>query len=207
MPVFSGDRVVGAVSVGVLQTRVSDLALLYLPWIVVSAGVALLLGVGLAVLVARRLRRQTLGLEPEEITAAYTHHDAVLHAVGEGLLVVDGDGRLVVVNAEARRLLGIDGPQRPGLAELDSDPAVRAVLERGLATDLRDEPALAGERVLLVNSRSAGPPRARARGCSPCATARSWPVPCASATTRGTRSPRSPRRRTSSATGSRPCSP
>lgn len=156
VPVFAGDRVVGAVSVGVLQTRVSDLALRYLPWIVVAAGAALLLGVGLAVLVARRLRRQTLGLEPEEITAAYTHHDAVLHAVGEGLLVVDGDGRLVVVNAEARRLLGIDGPQRPGLSELDSDPAVRAVLERGLRTDLRDEPALAGERVLLVNSRSAG---------------------------------------------------
>ncbi len=156
VPVFSSDRVVGAVSVGVLQTRVSDLALLYLPWIVVSAGIALLLGVGLAVLVARRLRRQTLGLEPEEITAAYTHHDAVLHAVGEGLVVVDGDGRLVVVNAEARRLLDIDGPRQPGLSGLDTDPAVRAVLERGLETDLRDEPALAGERVLLVNSRSAG---------------------------------------------------
>ncbi|WP_132421661.1 sensor histidine kinase [Pseudonocardia endophytica] len=217
VPVLSGDRVVGAVSVGVLQTRVSDLALLYLPWIAVSAGVALLLGVGLAVLVARRLRRQTLGLEPEEITAAYTHHDAVLHAVGEGLLVVDGDGHLVVVNAEARRLLalgpdgsdptlrdattsgptprnagigsdaalhngGTDGspttpdartgdnatsgrpaieadPAAPGtrVDGLAADPAVLAVLDRGLREDLRDEPALAGERVLLVNSRTAGP--------------------------------------------------
>ncbi len=155
VPVFSDRRVVGAVSVGVLQTRVSDLALLYLPWIVVAAGIALLVGVGLAVLVARRLRRQTLGLEPEEITAAYTHHDAVLHAVGEGLLVVDGGGRLVVVNAEARRLLGLEGSQAD-LDDLDTDPAVRAVLLRGLTGDLHDEPALAGERVLLVNSRSAG---------------------------------------------------
>lgn len=203
VPVFSGGRVVGAVSVGVLQTRVSDLALRYLPEIVGAAALALVLGSGLAWAVARRLRRQTLGLEPDEITAAYTHHDAVLHAVGEGLLVIDADGRPVVVNAEARRLLGLHptgpGPAHPDPAatnpagpgpvggsagEMTSvapgatgrdderhlgpsgatcvadllvvDPAVRAVLERGRHRDLRDEPALAGERVLLVNSRAAG---------------------------------------------------
>ncbi|OLL76715.1 two-component system sensor kinase [Pseudonocardia sp. Ae168_Ps1] len=165
-PVVEDGRLIAVVSVGVLQTRVSDLALRWLPGIVVAAGVALLLGLGLAVLLARRLRRQTLGLEPEEIAGAYTHHDAVLHAVGEGLLVVDGSGRLVVVNAEARRLLAspvpIEGgpdtaePGRP-LTGLGIDPAVLAVLVRGLREDLRDEPALAGERVLLVNSRHAGP--------------------------------------------------
>ena len=152
---------IGAVSVGVLQTRVSDFAWQYLPEIAGAAALALALGAGLAWLVARRLRRQTLGLEPEEITAAYTHHDAVLHAVGEGLLVADADRRLVVVNAEARRLLGLDaggtpredapdepqdargthldrGPQVEGAdgSSLDSlrvDPAVRAVLDRGPA--------------------------------------------------------------------------
>ncbi len=173
VPVVAGGRVVGAVSVGVLQTRVSDLAWTYLPEIVGAAALALAVGAALAWLLARRLRRQTLGLEPEEITAAYTHHDAVLHAVGEGLLVVDSTGHPVVVNAEARRLLGLDatgpGPGdgdppggRPlqrgsGVAALAVDPAVRAVLERGRHHDLRDEPALAGERVLLVNSRAAGP--------------------------------------------------
>nr|WP_255426403.1 ATP-binding protein [Pseudonocardia sp. C8] len=165
-PVVDRGRVVAVVSVGVLQTRISDLAFRWLPAIAAAAGVALLIGLGLAVLLARRLRRQTLGLEPDEITAAYTHHDAVLHAVGEGLLVVDGGGRLVVVNAEARRLLalaaarpGPGDPAEPGrpLAGLGIDPAVQAVLARGLREDLRDEPALAGERVLLVNSRHAGP--------------------------------------------------
>ncbi|MFP5072990.1 ATP-binding protein [Pseudonocardia nantongensis] len=167
VPVVADGRVIAVVSVGVLQTRVSDLALGSLLAIVAAAVVALLLGVALAVLLARRLRTQTLGLEPEEITAAYTHHEAVLHAVGEGLLVVDGSGRLVVVNAEARRLLALAGacpadptdPARPGrpLTALDIDPAVLAVLRRGLHTDLHDEPALAGERVLLCNSRAAGP--------------------------------------------------
>lgn len=166
-PVIVDGRLVAVVSVGVLQTRISDLGWRWLPAIVAAAGVALLLGLALATLLARRVRRQTLGLEPDEITAAYTHHDAVLHAVSEGLLVVDGDGRLVVVNAEARRLLataartGASGgdPAEPGrpLAGLGIDPAVQAVLIRGLRADLHDEPALAGERVLLINSRHAGP--------------------------------------------------
>ncbi|ANY08374.1 sensor histidine kinase [Pseudonocardia sp. HH130630-07] len=165
-PVALDGRLVAVVSVGVLQTRVSDLALRWLPGIVAAAGGALLLGVVLAVWLARGLRRQTLGLEPEEIAGAYTHHEAVLHAVGEGLLVVDGGGRLVVVNGEARRLLdppdprtGVPDTAEPGrpLTGLRIDPAVLAVLLRGLREDLRDEAALAGERVLLVNSRPAGP--------------------------------------------------
>lgn len=157
-PVVVGGRIAAVVSVGVLQTRISDLALRWLPAIVVAAGTALLLGLGLAALLARRLRRQTLGLEPEEITAAYTHHEAVLHAVGEGLLVVDGDGLLVVVNAEARRLLAAADadPGRP-LTGLGIDPAVLSVLLRGLRENLHDATALAGERMLLVNSRHAGP--------------------------------------------------
>lgn len=166
VPVVVDGRVVGIVSVGVLQTRIADLALRSLPAIVAGAAAALGIGLGLAWLLARRLRRQTLGLEPDEITAAYTHHEAVLHAVGEGLLVVDGSGRLVVVNAEARRLLASGGPAGSGddpggpgrpLTGLGVDPAVLAVLRRGLHEDLRDEPALAGERVLLCNSRAAGP--------------------------------------------------
>lgn len=175
VPVISGGRVIGLVSVGVLQTRISDLALRYLPVILGVALVAAAIGAALAWQLARRLRRQTLGLEPEEITAAYTHHEAVLHAVGEGLLVLDAAGRVVVVNAEARRLLGLDREPEQDVVDDRAaavpilggagrsadpsamDPAVRAVLHRGRSVDLRDEPTLAGERVLLVNSRAAGP--------------------------------------------------
>ena len=58
-------------------------------------------------LVSRRLRRQTHGLGAREITRMYEYYDAVLHAVREGLLLLDGDGRVQLVNDEARRLLGL----------------------------------------------------------------------------------------------------
>ncbi|GAA4551489.1 sensor histidine kinase [Pseudonocardia xishanensis] len=158
----SGGRVVGLVSVGVLETRISELVARELPWIVAVALVAFAVGSVLAWLLARRVRRQTLGLEPEEIAAAYTHHDAVLRAVREGLMVLDADGRIVVLNAEARRLLGF-APDQPvegrRLVELGVDPALRAVtrLATGGAADVRDALALAGERVLLLSRSSAGP--------------------------------------------------
>ncbi|SDF32782.1 sensor histidine kinase [Pseudonocardia oroxyli] len=164
VPVFagSGGPVVGLVSVGVLETRISELVARELPWIVLVAAVAVALGASFAWLLARRVRRQTLGLEPAEIAAAYTHHDAVLRAVREGLMVLDEDGRVVVVNAEARRLLGfgLDQPvEGRRLVELGVDPALRAVtrLATGGVEDVRDTVTLAGERVLLLSRTAAGP--------------------------------------------------
>jgi two-component system, CitB family, sensor kinase len=162
VPVFDGGRVVGLVSVGVLETRISELVARELPWIVLVAVLAVALGSLFAWLLARRVRRQTLGLEPEEIAAAYTHHDAVLRAVREGLMVLDSEGGIVVVNAEARRLLGfgLDQPvEGRRLVELGVDPALRAVtrLATGGAEDVRDTVTLAGERVLLLSRTAAGP--------------------------------------------------
>jgi two-component system CitB family sensor kinase len=162
VPVWSDGRVAGLVSVGVLETRISDLVARELPWIVGVGLAAVAVGSLLAWLLARRVRRQTLGLEPEEIAAAYTHHDAVLRAVREGLMVLDAEGRIVVLNAEARRLLGF-GPDQPvegrRLVDLGVDPALRAVtrLATGGVEDVRDTETLAGERVLLVSRTAAGP--------------------------------------------------
>ncbi|MHA6793324.1 ATP-binding protein [Pseudonocardia bannensis] len=158
VPVFADGRVVGLVSVGQLEEKIGDQVLHQLPAILGASVAAIGLGGVLAWLLARRVRRQTLGLEPEEIAAAYAHHDAVLHAVREGLLVVDADGRVVVVNAEARRLLGLAGDapvEGRTLTDLDVDAGLRAVV--GEPTDVRDVLALAGERVLLVSRTAAGP--------------------------------------------------
>lgn len=60
-----------------------------------------------AYLLERRLRRRTLGLSFGDLSALYEQREAVLHAIGEGLLVFNADGRAEVVNDEARRLLSL----------------------------------------------------------------------------------------------------
>ena len=79
------------------------------------AGVVLIGLLGLSVggagtyLVGTRLRRQTHGMGPAELSRMYEYHDAILHAVREGLLLVDDAGRVTLCNDGARELLGLHG--------------------------------------------------------------------------------------------------
>ena len=132
-----------------------------LPLLLGSAAGALLLVAGGAALVSRRLRRQTHGLHPAEMRRMYEHHDAVLHAVREGVLIIGSDGRLLLANDEARRLLDLpaDAERRP-VADLGLEPQLSALLTSG--REATDEVHLAGDRLLAVNVRPDRPLR-RAR--------------------------------------------
>ena len=148
--------VVGMVAAGQLRVLVADRIARELGVLALAAAFAIALGVGVAVVAARRVKRDTLGLEPREITALHRHHEAVMAAMREGLLVLDADtGRVVVLNAEAARLLGLPDtvdPSRaagPTLDELGVDPALRERLADG--SPVTDETMLVGERLLLVN--------------------------------------------------------
>lgn len=71
--------------------------------------VALLVGIAGSLFVADRVRKQTFDMEPAEIAKRYQHHDAMLHAVREGLIITGTGGEIVLANDEARRLLGLSG--------------------------------------------------------------------------------------------------
>lgn len=71
----------GLVSVGITVTNVNKMADRDLPVLFGAAVTALALTSGGAALVSRRLRRQTHGLGPAEMTRLYEHHAAVLHSV------------------------------------------------------------------------------------------------------------------------------
>ncbi len=162
VPVFgSNGKVVGLVSAGITIDHVSGVVEDQFPLLLGAGAVVLLLTTGGTALVSRRLRRQTHGLGPTEMTRMYEHHDAVLHAVREGVLIVGGDGRLLLANDEARRLLDlpadVEGKQ---VTELGLDPLTAKLLESGRIAS--DEVHMVGDRLLAVNQRSTdkdgGPP-------------------------------------------------
>ncbi|MFD8781600.1 SpoIIE family protein phosphatase [Kitasatospora sp. NPDC059599] len=156
-PVVRPDgSVSGAVGVGITVAHVGSAVSRQLPVLFGGAAAALLVGLGGAALVRRRLRRQTHGLGAAEMTRMYEHHDAVLHAVREGVLIVGGDGRVLLVNDEARRLLELP-PRVEGqpVAELGLDPRLAGLLaSERTATD---EVHRAGDRLLAVNNRPTAP--------------------------------------------------
>ncbi|GAA0352696.1 SpoIIE family protein phosphatase [Actinoallomurus spadix] len=148
--------VVGVVAAGITVKSVARYWTPQLPMTVGSGLAALALGAAGTALVSRRLRRQTHGLGPAEMTRMYEHHDAVLHAVREGVLITCADGRLLVANDEARRLLDLpedaEGRQVRDLGL--SDQMVRLLLSEDPVTD---EVHLTRDRLLAVNKRSTFP--------------------------------------------------
>ncbi|MCZ7456288.1 SpoIIE family protein phosphatase/ATP-binding protein [Streptomyces sp. WMMC940] len=154
VPVVDTDgTVIGTVTSGVTVENVSGTANQQLPVVLGAAGSALVLATGGTALISRRLRRQTHGLGPTELSRMYDHHDAVLHAVREGVIVVDGNRRLVLANDEARRLLGLppDAEGRP-VSDLGITLSMDELLRSGRTAT--DEVHLAGDRMLAVNQRS-----------------------------------------------------
>ncbi|MGW3009163.1 SpoIIE family protein phosphatase [Streptomyces sp. NPDC001219] len=157
VPVLEPDgSLLGLVAVGIRVQRADAEVGQQLPLLLGSAAGALLLVAGGAALVSRRLRRQTRGLHPAEVRRMYDHHDAVLHAVREGVLIISSDGRLLLANDEARRLLELpaDAERRP-VAGLGLEPQLSALLTSGRAAT--DEVLLAGDRLLAVNVRPTAP--------------------------------------------------
>ncbi|MFD8410454.1 SpoIIE family protein phosphatase [Streptomyces sp. NPDC059650] len=157
VPVFSeGDKgkVQALVSAGLTVENVTGVVDKQLPVILGTSAAGLALGTAGAALISRRLRRQTRGLGPLEMTRMYEHHDAVLHSVREGVLITDGGGQLLLANDEAKRLLGLppdaDGRHIRDLPELDGHLADLLLSGR----EATDEVMEAGERLLVINQRS-----------------------------------------------------
>ena len=143
-------RVVGLVSVGVLEKALASELRASLPVILIPLLVALALAAAGAFLLARRVKRQTFGLEPDEIAALFEQREAMLHGVREGAITLDTAGRITLINDEAQRLLGLDALATGRLLQ-DVVPAgrVRDVLAGRLKG--KDEVVVLGERVLVAN--------------------------------------------------------
>ncbi|MHB1492046.1 MAG: sensor histidine kinase, partial [Cellulomonas sp.] len=151
VPIRATDgSIVGLVSVGVLEAKVSSELAARLPESSVPPLLGLALGALGSLLLARRVKRQTFGLEPHDIAALLEQREAMLHSVREGALTIDSAGRVTLVNDEATRLIGIDSTALGrDLAEVAPPGRLRDVLT-GQVTG-RDEVVLVGDRIVVVN--------------------------------------------------------
>jgi serine phosphatase RsbU (regulator of sigma subunit)/PAS domain-containing protein/anti-sigma regulatory factor (Ser/Thr protein kinase) len=149
----SRGEVAALVSAGLKVKNVTSLVDRQIPIILTAGAGALGAATAATVLVGRRLRRQTHSLAPNEMTRMYTHHDAVLHSVREGVLIVNGEGRLLLANDEAKRLLELP-PDAEGkhVSQMPTlEPEMASLL--GSGREAADEVHLAGPRLLVVNQR------------------------------------------------------
>lgn len=150
-PVFAYDesggpvRQVGVVAVARAYPSALDNLEAVLPNLLTYLGIASLLGVLGSLLLARRVKRQTLGMEPREITGLVEHREALISGIKEGVVAVDLRGRLTMVNEQAAHLIAV-----PLTA---TGSRIEEVTEAPLLADVFDQEAPAVDRVLPVGRR------------------------------------------------------
>ncbi|MEN0139055.1 MAG: ATP-binding protein [Rhodococcus sp. (in: high G+C Gram-positive bacteria)] len=127
-----------------------------------SAGARLLLylgiGAGLGLLgswlLSRRIKTHTRGLEIAEIASLADHREALLHSIREGVVAVNPDGVITVLNDSAQELLDLTGDAvGRHVDDVPLDPAVRQYLLNG--EDGRDVVLSTSSRMLALSRRAA----------------------------------------------------
>ncbi len=162
VPVIAPGRLepVGVVAVTRSQPSVWDDFAAILPNLLTYVGLAGLVGVLGSLLLSRRVKLQTLGLEPREIAGLVEQREAVLHGIKEGLLAVDLAGRVTLINDEAATLLSIPqaGTVGHALVELGPDRSLLGLFPPRARGDVAvpapgDGVADPVDRVMLVRGR------------------------------------------------------
>ncbi|MGW6733039.1 ATP-binding protein [Streptomyces sp. NPDC055013] len=127
-------------------------------YLLVYLGVASVLGVAGSWLLTRRIKRQTFGMEPREIAGLAEHREAMLFGIAEGVVALDPQQRLTLVNSVGRRLLDLpEACVGMSLADLGIEGRLYDVLAgtapEGESADpaRRDEVVVRRGRVLVMN--------------------------------------------------------
>ena len=147
----NGGEVQALVAAGLTVDRVAIARDAELPGLFIIATAALAWGTLASFLLSRYLRRTTQDRRPDELASVFAFHDAALHSLREGLLLINNDGELVLYNDQAAVLLGLP-------AGMSSPADVRGLgLPGPLAELLRtghtavDEFHFTKQRILVVN--------------------------------------------------------
>ncbi len=141
--------VIGEVSTGIQERRVSDQLIHELPGALLYFAIALGIGVIASVTLARRLKRSTFGLELDEIAALVQEREAMLHGIRDGVITLDRDDRVTLVNDEAARLLRLGDVNGQRIDSLVGPGRLRDLLSA--ADGGADEVVLSDDHVLVVN--------------------------------------------------------
>src|SRR6476661_5579285 len=122
--------------------------------LLIYLGLGAVLGLLASWLLSRRIKRHTRGLEVAEIAGLADHREALLHSIREGVVAVNNEGDVTLLNDSAQELRGGDGEAVGRRVDnIGLEPAVVEFLLSG--DDGRDVVIATRTRVLALNRRSA----------------------------------------------------
>lgn len=151
-PIFaSNGKQIGAVAVGISLNKVKHDVRNSKKVILLAVIFGVLIGIIGAVILARKIKKGMFGLEPFEIGTLLEERSAMLQSTKEGILAVDQDTRITLINNEALRLFEEAGIKENPAGRLADEYIpqlqIKNVLETGKPR-LNEEIDLAGITLL-----------------------------------------------------------
>jgi two-component system CitB family sensor kinase len=154
VPIFAEDgSIIGVVSVGYLQENVRGI--IYDQQLKVGAleGVLVVFGILGAVSISNRFKRAIFGLEPEQIARLLTERETIIDSIREGIVAIDREAKVTVVNRQAIDILGKDSEAQV-IGQPIRDVLPGAKLSRILSggEQRHDQELEVNDAILLINT-------------------------------------------------------
>ena len=112
-PIFDNqDKVIGIVSVGYLTSYLDSITVNKVVNILIAAVLLLLALFIFSWFFTRSIKKQIFSLEPREIGLLVRQQKAMMESIYEGVIAIDDNLRIEVINQAARKLLGLSLPAR-----------------------------------------------------------------------------------------------
>jgi len=153
VPIFDADKnIIGIVSVGYLDENINQMIAGRGAIIITSNIILVILGVLIAVLLARSFKHAIFGLEPHEIGRMFEERSAILGSIREGIVAINKDGYITMINQAAKKTLGLNSDQ-----DYLNQPIEDVVPETGILDVLRtgesqlDWEHRVGDKEIIVN--------------------------------------------------------
>ncbi|WP_430790802.1 ATP-binding protein [Virgibacillus flavescens] len=151
-PVFNENgKIIGLVSVGFMVEDIKTIVFKKLVKISSISLIVLFFGVLGGILLARNIRKDTLGLEPYEIASLFRDRNAILLSIKEGIISIDKHGYVTMMNHSAKMILGYtDDPRMEKIENILPNTKMYEVLNTGVSSK-KDEEMFLRDRAVIVN--------------------------------------------------------
>lgn len=150
-PIIGVDgEIIGIVSVGFMMEDIKTIIYKRLIKISGTSFAVVLIGVIGGILLTKNVRKDTMGLEPYEIANMYRERDAILSSVHEGIIAVNQEGEITLMNSSAKTLTGARDEGELSIEQVFPDMDRNRILKE--ASDLKNIETIVNERDVIVNS-------------------------------------------------------
>lgn len=151
-PIFNEQKQqIGVASVGLLLMELEEQNHLVRLILLITSLISISIGLGGAILLSGNIKKTIFGLEPYHIASLLEERDAIISSVKEGIIAVDRECRIILVNNNAKRLLDNDDiPLNTLISDLFPKSKLPEVIDSKKEI-LNQEQFLNGRQILVNN--------------------------------------------------------